>query len=125
MSKIKGLVVDDAMFMRDMIKEIFNDERYEVVGEAANGEEAIEKHEALEPDVTTMDLIMPFKNGLEATKAIIERDPDAVVIVCSALGEEAMAVEAIDAGAADYIVKPFTPEDVLDVVEKALKSREV
>ncbi len=123
MSKIRVLVVDDAMFMRDMIKEIFSEDRYEVVGEAANGDEAVEKHKELKPDVTTMDIIMPFKNGLEATKEILIVDADAVIIVCSALGEESMAYEAIEAGAADYVVKPFTAEDVTNVIEKALDAR--
>ncbi len=119
MSK-RVLVVDDAIFMRNMIKDIFAGSGFEVVGEAANGLEAVEKFGQLRPDLTTMDIVMPFKSGIEATREIIRQDPRAVVVMCSALGQESLVMEALEAGARDYIVKPFKAEDVLAVVRKVL-----
>jgi len=114
------LVVDDAIFMRNMIKDIFASGGFEVVGEASNGVEAVEKHKQLRPDLTTMDIVMPFKSGIDATREIIKQDEHAVVIMCSALGQESLVMEAIEAGASDFIVKPFRAEDVLAVVKKVL-----
>jgi two-component system chemotaxis response regulator CheY len=114
------LIVDDAIFMRNMIKDIFAGNGFEVVGEAANGLEAVEKYQQLKPDITTMDIVMPFKSGIEATREIVKVDPRAVVIMCSALGQEALVMEAIEAGASDFIVKPFRSEDVIAVVKKVL-----
>lgn len=114
------LIVDDAVFMRSMIRDIFSSGGYEVVGEAAHGIEAIEKYRALKPDLTTMDIVMPFKSGIEATREIIKQDANAVIIMCSALGQESLVMEAIEAGASDFIVKPFRAEDVLAVVKKVL-----
>jgi two-component system chemotaxis response regulator CheY len=124
MSKTRVLVVDDAIFMRNMIKDIFAGEAFEVVGEAANGVEAVEKYKELKPDLTTMDIVMPFKSGIEATKEILSFDKNALVIMCSALGQESLVMEAIDAGAADFVVKPFKPEDVQRVVLKVLSARQ-
>lgn len=114
------LVVDDAIFMRDIIKDIFASGGFEVVGEASNGVEAVERYKELKPDLTTMDLVMPFKNGIEATREILRVDSKAVVVMCSALGQEALVMEAIEAGAMDFIVKPPRAEDVLAVVKKVL-----
>jgi two-component system chemotaxis response regulator CheY len=114
------LVVDDAIFMRDIIKDIFASGGFEVVGEASNGVEAVERYKELKPDLTTMDLVMPFKNGIEATREILRVDSKAVVVMCSALGHEALVMEAIEAGAMDFIVKPPRAEDVLAVVKKVL-----
>ena len=114
------LVVDDAIFMRNIIKDIFASGGFEVVGEAANGLEAVAKFKELKPDLTTMDLVMPFKNGIEATRENLKVDGKAVVVMCSALGQEAMVMEAIEAGAVDFIVKPPRAEDVLAVVKKVL-----
>jgi two-component system, chemotaxis family, chemotaxis protein CheY len=114
------LVVDDAIFMRDIIKDIFASGGFEVVGEASNGVEAVQRYKELKPDLTTMDLVMPFKNGIEATREILRGDPKAVVVMCSALGQEALVMEAIEAGAMDFIVKPPRAEDVLAVVKKVL-----
>ena len=114
------LIVDDAVFMRSMIRDIFSSGGYEVVGEAAHGIEAIEKYRALKPDLTTMDIVMPMMSGIDATRAIVEFDPAAKIIMCSALGQEALVMEALDAGASDFIVKPFQPDDVLKVVNKVL-----
>jgi two-component system chemotaxis response regulator CheY len=123
MSKTRVLVVDDAIFMRNMIKDIFASDEFEVAGEAANGVEAVEKYKELKPDLTTMDIVMPFKSGIEATKEILEIDKDAVIIMCSALGQESLVMEAIEAGAADFVVKPFKPDDVQRVVRKVLSAR--
>jgi two-component system, chemotaxis family, chemotaxis protein CheY len=114
------LIVDDASFMRNMIREIFVAAGYEVVGEASQGEEAVRKYQELKPDLTTMDIVMPYKNGVEATREIVRANPGAVVVICSALGQEAQVLEALEAGAADFVVKPFRAEDVLAVVRKAL-----
>jgi len=119
MSK-KVLIVDDAIFMRNMIKDIFSSGGFEVVGEAANGLEAVEKFKELHPDIVTMDIVMPFKSGIEATREIVKVDPRAMVVMCSALGQESLVMEAIEAGASDFIVKPFKSEDVLSVVRKVL-----
>ena len=125
MSRARVLVVDDAIFMRNMIKDIFSGapDRYEVVGEAANGVEAVERYKELGPDLTTMDIVMPFKSGIEATKDILVHHKEAVVVMCSALGQESLVMEAIEAGAADFVVKPFKAEDVLRVVGKVLEAR--
>ncbi len=114
------LIVDDAIFMRNMIKDIFASGGFEVVGEAANGLEAIDKYKDLRPDLTTMDIVMPFKSGIEATREIIKLDGNALIVMCSALGQESLVMEAIEAGASDFIVKPFKAEDVLAVVKKVL-----
>lgn len=123
MGKIRVLIVDDAIFMRNMLKDIFADETYEVVGEAAHGIEAVEKYREMAPDLVTMDIVMPFKSGIEATREIIAADAQATIVMCSALGQEALVMEAIEAGAADFIVKPFRPEEVQRVVEKVLSIR--
>ena len=123
MKKTRVLVVDDAIFMRNMLKDIFAVAPFEVVGEAANGVEAVEKYKDLKPDLTTMDIVMPFKSGIEATKEILTADHGAVVIMCSALGQESLVMEAIEAGAADFVVKPFKPEDVLRVVKKVMSAK--
>jgi two-component system chemotaxis response regulator CheY len=114
------LITDDAAFMRMMIKNILSQNGHEVVGEAANGKEAIEQYAALKPDVTTMDITMPEVDGITALRGILEADPSARVVMCSALGQEAKVIESIRAGAKDFIVKPFQPDRVLSAVTKAL-----
>lgn len=115
------LVVDDAIFMRNMIKDIFaTSGDFEVVGEATHGLEAVERFKELKPDLVTMDIVMPFKSGIEATREIIKQDPEATIVMCSALGQEQLVMEAIEAGAADFIVKPFKADEVLQVVRKVL-----
>ncbi len=126
MSKpIRVLIADDAQFMRSMLRGIFEtkDGRYEVVGEATHGLEVVEKYKQLTPDVVTMDIIMPHQDGVTATRAILAENPSAIVLICSALGEEAKVIEAIDAGAADFVVKPFEGEDVRRLIEKAIQAR--
>ncbi len=115
------LIVDDAMFMRAMIKDILaNAGRYEVIGEAANGQEAVQKFSALKPDLITMDIVMPQMDGIEATREIIKQNPKARIVMCSALGQEALVIESIAAGAKDFIVKPFSAEKVLKVIDNVL-----
>jgi two-component system, chemotaxis family, chemotaxis protein CheY len=112
------LVVDDAIFMRNMIKDIFANTDFEVVGEAANGVEAVEKFRELQPDLTTMDIVMPLKSGIEAVRDITGFRKDARIVMCSALGQEALVMEALEAGARDFIVKPFNPEKVIEVMRR-------
>ena len=114
------LVVDDAAFMRMMLKDILTKGGHEVVGEAANGLEAIERYKELKPEVVTMDITMPEMNGIDAIKEIRKIDPNATIIVCSAMGQQAMVIEAIQSGAKDFIVKPFQAERVLEVVKKVV-----
>lgn len=114
------LIVDDAVFMRNMIRDIFSSGGFDVVGEAANGLEAVEKYRELKPDLITMDIVMPFKSGIEATREIVAGDPRAIVVMCSALGQESLVMEAIEAGATDFIVKPFKEDEVLAIVRKVL-----
>ena len=114
------LVVDDAAFMRKMVGDALAKGGHEVVGEAANGLEAIERYQALRPEVTTLDITMPEKDGLTALKDIMALDPTARVVMCSALGQESKVLEAVRSGAKDFVVKPFQPDRVLDAVGKAL-----
>jgi len=114
------LVVDDAAFMRMMIKDILTKNGFDVVGEAADGAQAIEKFQELRPDLVTLDITMPEVDGIEALKKIRSLDPSARVIMCSAMGQQAMVIDAIQAGARDFIVKPFQADRVLEAIRKAL-----
>jgi two-component system chemotaxis response regulator CheY len=114
------LVVDDAAFMRMMIREILVKHGFEVVGEAADGVEAVAKYQELKPDLVTMDITMPEMDGIEALRQIRAIDDKAVVIMCSAMGQQALVVDAIQAGARDFIVKPFQAERVTEAIRKNL-----
>ncbi|SHE68497.1 two-component system, chemotaxis family, response regulator CheY [Desulfofundulus australicus DSM 11792] len=114
------LVVDDAAFMRMMIKNIVTKSGYEVVGEAENGKQAVEKYAELKPDIVTMDITMPDMDGIEAVKAIKAIDPQASIVMVSAMGQQAMVMDAIQAGARDFIVKPFQQERLLQAIERVL-----
>ena len=114
------LVVDDAAFMRKMVTDALTKGGHEVIGEASNGIEAVERYRELRPEVTTLDITMPEKDGLAALQEIIGLDPGARVIMCSALGQESKVLESIKIGAKDFIVKPFKAERVLGAVDKAL-----
>ena len=114
------LVVDDAAFMRMMLKDILTKVGYDVVGEAADGNEAVAKYNELKPDLVTLDITMPNKDGLQALKEIRANDPNATCIMCSAMGQQAMVIDAIQAGAKDFVVKPFQPDRVLESIHKVL-----
>jgi two-component system chemotaxis response regulator CheY len=114
------LVVDDAAFMRKVLTDALAKGGHDVVGEAANGSEAVARYQELRPDVTTLDITMPEKDGLEALKEILAADPTAKVIMCSALGQESKVLESIKSGAKDFVVKPFQADRVLEAVGKAL-----
>lgn len=112
------LVVDDAMFMRKMLVDIFAKYGHTIVGEASNGKEAFEIYKATKPDLVTMDITMPEVNGIKGLELIMGYDKDATVVMCSAMGQQAMVVEAIQKGAKDFIVKPFDPMRVASMIEK-------
>jgi two-component system chemotaxis response regulator CheY len=112
------LIVDDAAFMRMMLKDILTKANYEVIGEASNGQEAVEKYQELKPNFVTMDITMPVKDGIQATKEIMKIEPNAKIIVCSAMGQQAMVIESIQAGAKDFIVKPFQANRVIEALQK-------
>ncbi|MGL5972232.1 MAG: response regulator [Oscillospiraceae bacterium] len=116
----KILIVDDAAFMRMMIKETLSKNGYTNLVEASDGQLAIEKYELEKPDMVIMDITMPNVDGIQALKAIRSADPKAKIVMCSAMGQETMVMDAIKEGALDFIVKPFKPERILQTVEKAL-----
>ena len=114
------LIVDDALFMRNLLRDIFSSAGWEIVGEAADGKEALQKYQDLRPNLVTMDIVMPEWSGIDALQGILAVDPEAVVVMCSALGQESMVMEAIQKGARDFIVKPFQQDQVLEVVNRVL-----
>jgi two-component system, chemotaxis family, chemotaxis protein CheY len=118
------LIVDDALFMRMMIKDILSKDGFEVVGEAENGAEAVKKYAELQPDLVTMDIVMPEMDGIEAVRNIMKINPDARVLMCSAMGQQPLVVEALEAGAKDFIIKPFQPAKVVEAVRKALQEED-
>ena len=120
MSK-RVLIADDAGFMREMLRDILSEGGFEIAGEAADGNEAVATFRELSPDVVTLDIVMPRKSGLEALREIVALDPGTCVVMCSALGQEALVMEALEAGARDFIVKPFKPDNVLKLINKALE----
>lgn len=114
------LICDDAAFMRMMIKDILTKNGYNVAGEAENGVKAVEKYKELSPDLVLMDITMPEMDGIQALKEIKAADSNACVIMCSAMGQQAMVIESIQAGAKDFIVKPFQADRVLEAVKKVV-----
>jgi len=123
-SKHRILIVDDAAFTRNMLKNIINKiEQIEVIGEASNGVEAISLYKKLTPDLVTMDLVMPEKGGIEATEEILKINPKALIVVVSALGQEALVLEAAKKGAKDFIQKPFKSEQIIEVMDRILKNK--
>jgi len=119
------LIVDDAAFMRMMIRDILTKNGYEVVGEAQDGAQAVEKFKELTPDLITMDITMPEMDGIAALKEIRKLDSNAKVIMCSAMGQQAMVIDAIQAGAKDFIVKPFQADRVIEAIKKNARLSEV
>ena len=120
--KKRVLIVDDAQFTRNMLKNIISKiEQIEVIGEASNGVEAISLYKKLSPDLVTMDLVMPEKGGIEATEEILKINSKALIVVVSALGQEALVLEAAKKGAKDFIQKPFKTEQIIEVMDRILK----
>lgn len=115
------MIVDDAAFMRMMLKDILSKNGFTVIGEAENGAIAVEKYRDLQPNLTIMDITMPEMDGLQAVKEIRKQDSKARIIMCSAMGQQSMVIEAIQSGAKDFVVKPFQAERVVEAVTKALK----
>jgi len=119
----KILIVDDALFMRKMLADILVKEGFTICGEAENGKEAVEKYKQLKPDLVTMDIVMPKMeevDGIAAVKEIMKIDPQAKIVMVSAMGQHALVVEAIQAGAKDFIVKPFQPSRVIEAIKRVL-----
>ena len=114
------LICDDAIFMRTMVGDILTQAGYDVVGEAETGLQAVERFRELRPDLVTMDIVMPDMGGIDAVREIVKLDPEAKVLMCSAMGQQALVVEAIQAGAKDFVVKPFQPSRVLEAVTRVL-----
>ena len=117
---IRVMVVDDALFMRNILKDIFVRHGYEVVAEAENGETALQLYHESKPDLVTMDIVMPKKSGIEALQEIMAADPEAHVVMVSALGQDTLVLEAVEAGARDFIVKPFKEDKVLETVRRVV-----
>ena len=115
------LVADDASFMRQIIREIVESDGHEVVAEAADGVQAVDEFRKHQPDVVTMDIVMPKRSGIDAVKGILELDGSARVVMCSALGQETLVTEALQAGAVDFIVKPFKPDAVIKTLRKVVE----
>ncbi|TVR30044.1 MAG: response regulator [Spirochaetaceae bacterium] len=122
MTELRVLVVDDLPFMRQAIREALSDSRFRIVAEAENGEQAIARYREIEPDVVLLDIVMPVLDGLTTLRRLRRIDPGSNIIMCSALGEQAMIVRAIQLGARDFIVKPFRPERVVSALERVALS---
>ena len=114
------LVCDDAVFMRTMLADILTQAGFAVIGQAKTGAEAVEKYRELRPDLVTMDIVMPDMGGIEAVKQIMQEYPDSRILMCSAMGQQSLVIEAIQAGARDFVVKPFQPSRVLEAVQRVL-----
>jgi two-component system chemotaxis response regulator CheY len=122
MMGLKIMIVDDTMFMRQVLRGIVEEEGWTVIGEAVDGADAVRKYQEYLPDITTMDIVMPLKSGIEALSEIIAIDNRAKVVMCTALGQEGLVKEAQQAGARGYILKPFDPQKVKEVLRKVAGS---
>lgn len=118
---MKVLITDDAAFMRMMLKDILTKNGHEVVGEAGNGVEMLQKYEETQPDIVTLDITMPEMDGLTAIKELRKKHPEANVVMCSAMGQQSMVIDAIQSGARDFIVKPFQADRVIECLSKLKK----
>lgn len=114
------LIVDDVAFVRKTLASILTEAGFEVIGEAANGSDAVEQYTKLRPDVVTMDIVMPRMSGIEATRKIMKTNPEARVVMISAMGQETLVMESVHAGARDYILKPFSAKEVIKTLEHCL-----
>ncbi|MGQ0640327.1 MAG: response regulator [Gemmatimonadaceae bacterium] len=114
------LICDDAIFMRTMLADILQQAGFEVVGEAETGAQAVARYRELRPDLVTMDIVMPDMGGIDAVREITKLDPAARILMCSAMGQQALVIEAIQAGAKDFVVKPFQPSRVLEAIQRVL-----
>jgi two-component system chemotaxis response regulator CheY len=119
--KLKVLIVDDAIFMRRMLSDIIKEAGHEVIGEASNGREAIDLYAKQKPDLVTMDIIMPEMGGIDAVKEIVAKDKNACILMVSAMGQQQLVVEAIQAGARDFIVKPFESSRIVNAIDRLVK----
>lgn len=117
--KLKLVIVDDAPFIREILKHIFQNTDIAVIGEARDGQEAVDVVSKLKPDVVIMDIVMPLKSGIEATEEILKKMPDIKIIACSTVDQNTMVMRALEAGCCDYLTKPFKAQDVLNIVKKA------
>ncbi|MFW9880301.1 MAG: response regulator [Candidatus Thorarchaeota archaeon] len=115
------LIVDDSQVMREMIGDVLKTQGFEVVGEATDGQEALNQYKKLKPDIVTMDVVMPKEHGIDAVKKIIAIDKEAKIIIISGLYQKTLVMEALDAGALDYVIKPFEPSELIETVNKNLK----
>ncbi len=115
---IKVMLVDDSAFMRNMLKKLVTENGAEVIGEAGDGGEAHQKYQELHPELVFMDIMMPNVNGIEGLKKIMETDKNARIVMCTSVGQEKVVSEAVEAGASDFIVKPFTPDDIKTIITK-------
>jgi len=115
---LKVMLVDDSAFMRNMLKKLVAENGGEVVGEAGDGGEALTKYQELNPDIVFMDIMMPNVNGIEGLKKIMEADKNAKIVMCTSVGQEKVVSEAVEGGASDFVVKPFTPEDIKTIITK-------
>lgn len=122
--KKNALIVDDLKFARQIIKEVLTSARFNVVGEADNGQDAILQYKTLKPDFVIMDVVMPLKGGIEATRSILEHDKEAKIIILTAMCQEQLMMEAVNAGARDYILKPFESKDLIQAVQKLFLERD-
>ena len=116
----KVLITDDTAFMRMTLRNVLEKNGYEIVGEAADGQQAVEQYSQFQPDLVTMDITMPNMDGIAAARKIIEQYPDARIVMVSAMGQKALVVEALTAGAKDFIVKPFQPDRILEALAKVV-----
>ena len=114
------LICDDAVFMRTMLADILTQAGFAVIGQAKTGAEAVDKYRELQPDLVTMDIVMPDMGGIDAVKTIMHEYPDARILMCSAMGQQSLVIDAIQEGARDFIVKPFQPSRVLEAVQRVL-----
>ena len=114
------LICDDAIFMRTMIGDILTQAGFQIVAEAETGVQAVEQYRQHKPDLVTMDIVMPDMGGIDAVREIMKEDPSAKILMCSAMGQQALVIEAIQAGARDFVVKPFQPSRVLEAVQRVL-----